>query len=69
MMPPARTGAGPIRSQLTALRHRSPIANAVESHEVLVSAVAAGDAEAACALLVEHVLENEPRYRVACGVA
>ena len=64
-----KSGYDVIRSQLTALRHRSPIANAVESHEVLVNAVAAGDADAACALLVEHVLENEPRYRIACGVA
>ena len=64
-----KSGYDVIRSQLSALRHRSPIANAVESHEVLVSAVAAGDADAACALLVEHVLENEPRYRIACGVA
>ena len=45
------------------------IANAVESHKVLLDAVAAGDIDAACALLVEHVLENEPRYRAACNVA
>ena len=64
-----KSGYDVIRSQLTALRHRSPIANAVSSHKVLVDAVDGGDAEAACALLVEHVLENEPRYRVACGVA
>ena len=64
-----KSGYDVIRSQLTALRHRSPIANAVESHAVLVQAVAAGRVEEACAQLVEHVLENEPRYRVACGVA
>lgn len=55
-----------IRSQLVALRHRSPIANAVASHQVLVDAVVKGDADAACRMLSEHVLENEPRYRVAC---
>jgi DNA-binding GntR family transcriptional regulator len=55
-----------IRSQLIALRHRSPISNAVSSHQVLVDAVAAGDVEQASSLLREHVLENEPRYRVAC---
>lgn len=55
-----------IRSQLVALRHRSPIANAVASHQVLVDAVVQGDADAACKMLTEHVLENEPRYRIAC---
>jgi DNA-binding GntR family transcriptional regulator len=64
-----KSGYDVIRSQLAALRHRSPIANAVQSHQVLVDAVADGDVDAACALLVEHVLENEPRYRVACGVS
>lgn len=64
-----KSGYDVIRSQLTALRQRSPIANAVESHKVLLDAVAAGDIDAACALLVEHVLENEPRYRAACNVA
>ena len=58
-----------IRSQLAALRHRSPIANAVQSHQMLVDAVSGGNADEACALLAAHVLENEPRYRVACGVA
>lgn len=58
-----------IRSQLVALRYRSPIANAVSSHQVLVDAVEAGDVEHAVALLTEHVLENEARYSVACGVA
>lgn len=55
-----------IRSQLVALRYRSPITNAVASHQVLVDAVKAGDADHATALLREHVLENEPRYRAAC---
>ena len=58
-----------VRSQLVALRHRSPIANAVASHQVLVDALAAGDIDRACAQLREHVLENEPRYRAACGGA
>lgn len=57
-----------IRSQLVALRYRSPITNAVTRHQVLVDAVEAGDAAVACALLSEHVRENEPRYRVACQV-
>lgn len=64
-----KSGYDVIRSQLTALRYRSPIANAVQSHQVLVDAVSIGDADAACILLAAHVLENEPRYRVACGVA
>jgi DNA-binding GntR family transcriptional regulator len=58
-----------LRSQLTALRHRSPITNAVSSHQVLVDAVGDGDLDAAGALLREHVLDNEPRYRAACGGA
>lgn len=58
-----------LRSQLTALRYRSPITNAVSSHQVLVDAVGDGDVDAACALLREHVLDNEPRYRAACGGA
>jgi DNA-binding GntR family transcriptional regulator len=62
-----RAGYEVIRSQLVALRHRSPITNAVASHQVLVDAVAAGDARRATTLLTEHVLENEPRYRAACG--
>ncbi len=57
-----------IRSQLVALRHRSPISNAVSSHQVLVDAVAAGDVERAERLLRGHVLENEARYRAACHV-
>ena len=51
-----------VRWQLVAMRHRAPIDNAVDSHQVLVDAVASGDADAAVGLLVEHVLENEPRY-------
>lgn len=62
-----RSGYQVIRAQLAALRHRSPIANAVSSHRILVEAVAGGDVDEACRLLVEHVLENEPRYRAACG--
>lgn len=57
-----------IRSQLVALRFRSPIANAVDSHQVLLDAVQAGDADRAVALLSQHVLENETRYRLACNV-
>ena len=56
-----------IRSQLVAMRHRAPIANAVASHQVLVDAVKAGQVERACALLVEHVLENEARYTAVCA--
>ena len=63
-----KSGYAVLSSQLRALRHRSPIPNAVSSHQVLVDAVAGGDIEAACALLVEHVLENEPRYAAACGL-
>jgi len=62
-----RAGYEVIRGQLVALRHRSPITNAVPSHQVLVEAVRGGDVEKACALLREHVFENEPRYRAACG--
>jgi len=39
-----RAGYDVIRWQLVALRHRSPIDNAVPSHKVLVDAVGAGDA-------------------------
>lgn len=63
-----KSGYAVLSSQLCALRHRSPIANAVKSHQILVDAVGGGDVEAACALLTEHVFENEPRYRAACGV-
>lgn len=67
--PYVRSGYEVLRSQLTALRHRSPIDNAVKSHQVLVDAVGDGDVDAAGALLREHVLDNEPRYRAACGGA
>lgn len=58
-----------IRSQLLALRYRSPITNALSSHQVLVDAVQQRDAALATRLLSQHVLENEPRYRTACSVA
>ncbi len=58
-----------LRHQLTALRHRSPISNAVSSHQVLVEAVEDDDLERASTLLRGHVLENEPRYLLACGNA
>ena len=63
-----RAGYEVIRSQLVALRHRSPIDNAVRSHKVLVDAVSRGAVDRACELLEQHVLENEPRYRAACAV-
>lgn len=66
--PYLHAGYAVIRSQLVALRHRAPIANAVSSHQVLVNAVRANAVEKACALLREHVLENEARYRAACAV-
>lgn len=59
-------GYDTVRWQLVAMRHRSPIDNAVSSHQVLVDAVAAGDADRAAKLLAAHVLENEPRYIAAC---
>ena len=55
-----------VRWQLVAMRHRAPIDNAVASHQVLVDAIAGGDLEQACTLLVGHVLENESRYSDAC---
>jgi DNA-binding GntR family transcriptional regulator len=58
-----------IRYQLTALRHRSPIGNMVESHQVLLEALLRKDVEGACQMLHQHVLENEARYSAACGVA
>ena len=58
-----------VRWQLVAMRHRAPIDNAVDSHQVLVDAVGAGDVEQACTLLVGHVLENESRYTEACKAA
>lgn len=67
--PYLHAGYGVIRWQLLAMRHRSPISNAVPSHRVLVQAVADNDVEAASALLSAHVLENEPRYTAACGAS
>ena len=64
-----RDGYEVIRSQLVALRHRSPISNAVPSHQALVDAVKAGDPRQAEKLLTSHVLENESRYRTACTQA
>lgn len=64
-----RDGYAVVRWQLAALRHRSPITNAVSSHQILLDAVASGDVEQAVQLLREHVLENEPRYRAACQIA
>jgi DNA-binding GntR family transcriptional regulator len=58
-----------VRWQLVAMRHRAPIHNAVDSHQVLVDAIDAGDVEQACTLLVGHVLENESRYTDACRAA
>ncbi len=52
--------------QLSALRHRSPISNAVESHAVLIDAIENGKSSLACKLLAEHIGENEPRYLKAC---
>ena len=64
-----RAGYELLRYQLNALRHRSPISNAVPSHQILVDAIDGEDVAAATGLLREHIQENEPRYRVACGVA
>ena len=58
-----------LRYQLIALRYRSPISNAVKSHQILIDAIGDGDSSAACGLLREHILENEPRYRAACDGA
>lgn len=66
--PYLRAGYELIRYQLIALRHRSPISNMVDSHEVLVRALEHGDIDKACAMLQEHVLENESRYIAACAV-
>jgi DNA-binding GntR family transcriptional regulator len=57
-----------IRYQLIALRHRSPISNMLDSHQVLVDALEKNDVALACRLLHQHVLENEDRYITACGV-
>lgn len=66
--PYLRAGYELIRYQLVALRHRSPIANMVDSHQVLVDAIECGDVEGACRMLEQHVLENEARYIAACAV-
>lgn len=58
-----------LRSQLTALRFRAPIVDAVKSHQVLIEAASDGDEQHACALLTEHILDNEPRYRTACSLS
>ena len=57
-----------IRYQLIALRHRSPIENMLDSHQVLLDLLQAGDVEAAARELHKHVLENEARYSAACSV-
>jgi DNA-binding GntR family transcriptional regulator len=58
-----------IGYQLIALRFRAPISNAIESHQVLVDAIANDEIDRACELLREHVLENEDRYCKANDVA
>ncbi|MDA7416048.1 GntR family transcriptional regulator [Xenophilus arseniciresistens] len=58
-----------IRYQLIALRHRSPISNMVDSHQILIDLLEKGDIEAAARQLHEHVLENEARYSAACSGA
>jgi DNA-binding GntR family transcriptional regulator len=55
-----------IRWQLVAMRHRAPITDAYDSHQVLVQALADGDVELACTRLQRHVVDNEPRYSAAC---
>ncbi|WP_028604429.1 GntR family transcriptional regulator [Ottowia thiooxydans] len=64
-----RAGYELLRYQLNALRHRSPISNAVSSHQILVDAIAGDDVTTATGLLREHIQDNEPRYCIACGVA
>jgi DNA-binding GntR family transcriptional regulator len=58
-----------IRFQLIALRFRAPIENAIDSHQVLVDAIAQNDISLACDLLQTHVLENLERYCRANDVA
>jgi DNA-binding GntR family transcriptional regulator len=58
-----------IRYQLIALRHRSPIDNMVDSHQVLIDLLERGDVEAAAKQLHDHVVENEARYSAACSVS
>jgi len=57
-----------IRYQLLALRHRSPIEQCVESHQVLYNAIERNDVDGACELLAEHVGNTEERYCTACQV-
>ncbi len=56
-----------IRYQLIALRNRAPIANMVDSHQVLLDFLERGEIEAACSELRKHVLENEARYSAVCA--
>lgn len=58
-----------IRYQLLALRHRSPIGQCVDNHQVLYDAIARGNIDQACGLLEEHVGNTEQRYCEACRVA
>jgi DNA-binding GntR family transcriptional regulator len=67
--PYLHAGYDVIRWQLVAMRHRAPIDNPVTSHRVIVDAIAGGNIERACALLMGHVLENEARYSAACARA
>lgn len=55
-----------IRWQLVAMRHRAPITDAYDSHQLLVQALDDGDVDLACARLQRHVVDNEPRYSAAC---
>jgi DNA-binding GntR family transcriptional regulator len=57
-----------IRYQLLALRHRSPVENCIDSHQVLYDAVAAKKIERACTLLQQHVDNTEEPYCKACEV-
>jgi DNA-binding GntR family transcriptional regulator len=58
-----------MRLQLTALRYRAPITNAVKSHQVLIDAAIDNDIQKVCDLLGEHILSNEPRYITACALS
>ena len=58
-----------IRYQLIALRHRAPIDNMLDSHQVLIDLLEKRDIEAAALELHKHVLENEARYSAACSRA
>lgn len=67
--PYLRAGYEQIRYQLIALRHRSPIDNMVDSHQVLIDLLERGDIDAAAQQLHAHVVENEARYSAACSVS